>query len=149
MKELKIPSSLYIRVWKVPYIHKPSESNRNKYSPISMYTNLNGVISFLGALCYAELGTLVPKSGGEYTYIREGFGSLHRGLGNSLAFLFSWISVVVIKPSSMAIIAMAFGYYVSWSFADDCVLHSTIVKALAIACVCKCPVLPLRMRRIS
>lgn len=46
-----------------------------------------GLLAFIGAMAYAELGTLRPRSGGEYVYLREGFGSL-------AAFLTGWTSFV-------------------------------------------------------
>ena len=44
-----------------------------------------------GALTYAELGTMIPESGGEYLYIRRGFGGL-------VGYLYAFMNVTIIKP---------------------------------------------------
>ena len=62
------------------------------------------IFFFLGALCFAELGTIIPKSGGEYAY-------LHTAFGSGPAFLFSWTANIVLKPSSLAIIILACADY--------------------------------------
>ena len=67
--------------------------------------SLCGGLAMLGALSYAELGTMIPLSGAEYVYLLKGFGALP-------AFLYSWTSVIVLKPSQVAIICLAFGAYV-------------------------------------
>ncbi|MBP1634053.1 MAG: steT 5 [Acidobacteria bacterium] len=54
-----------------------------------------GLLAFAGALAYAELGTLRPRSGGEYVYLREGFGPL-------AAFLTGWTSFVAGFAGAMA-----------------------------------------------
>jgi amino acid transporter len=56
-----------------------------------------GFLALTGGLCYAELGTMIPSSGGEYAYISKAFGPL-------LAFLFSWTSILASRPGSIAII---------------------------------------------
>lgn len=75
--------------------------------------SLCGVLAMLGALCYSELGTMIPLSGAEYVYLLEGFGPLP-------AFLYSWTSVIVLKPSQVAIICLAFGAYVIEPFFPGC-----------------------------
>ena len=47
--------------------------------------------SLEGALTYAELGTMMPESGGEYLYIRRGFGGL-------VGYLYAFMNVTIIKP---------------------------------------------------
>ena len=66
--------------------------------------SLCGVLAMFGALCYAELGTMIPLSGADYVYILQAFGPLP-------AFLYSWTSVTVIYPSQFAIICLPFGAY--------------------------------------
>ena len=94
-----------------------------------------GLIALLGALCYCELGTMIPKSGGEFIYLLEAFGSLP-------AFLYSWTSVILLKPSQMAIIALAFGTYVVEPFFPACIGQDAerqdlnmLVKILAALCI--------------
>ncbi|XP_056381722.1 B(0,+)-type amino acid transporter 1 isoform X2 [Hyla sarda] len=78
----------------------------------------------MGALCFAELGTMITKSGGEYPYLMEAFGPIP-------AFLFSWSSVIVMKPSSFAIICLSFAEYVSAPFYPDCEPPQVVIKCLA------------------
>jgi len=65
---------------------------------------VGGVVSFLGALTYAELGAMKPDAGGLYAYIRDGFGPLP-------AFLYGWTSFLVIASGSIATLAVAFSAY--------------------------------------
>lgn len=54
-----------------------------------------GVLSLMGALTFAELGSLFPEAGGGYVYVREAFGRMP-------AFLYGWISFWIIAPGSVA-----------------------------------------------
>ncbi|MBD3379755.1 MAG: amino acid permease [Candidatus Omnitrophica bacterium] len=65
-----------------------------------------GVISALGALCYAELSSSMPRSGGTYVYLRKAYGALP-------AFLFGWSELLVIRTGSIAALAFIFGEYLS------------------------------------
>ncbi|XP_026864757.2 b(0,+)-type amino acid transporter 1 [Electrophorus electricus] len=87
-----------------------------------------GVLAALGALCYAELGTLITKSGGEYSYLLEGFGS-------ATAYLYSWTTIFILKPSSFAIVALSFAEYVATPFYPGCTSPVIVTKCLAAACV--------------
>lgn len=63
-----------------------------------------GLLSYLGALTYAEMGAMKPEAGGLYTYIRDAFGPLP-------AFLYGWTSFFVIASGSIATLAVAFTGY--------------------------------------
>ncbi|XP_010794700.1 b(0,+)-type amino acid transporter 1 [Notothenia coriiceps] len=87
-----------------------------------------GVLATMGALCYAELGTMITKSGGEYSYLSEAFGSL-------VAYLYSWTTVMVLKPSSLAIITLSFAEYASTPFYPGCTPPVVVTKCLAAAAI--------------
>ena len=95
-----------------------------------------GIISTLGALCYAELGTQIPRSGAEYAYLGHAFGNRHGIIGPIPAFLFSWTNAVVIRPCMVAIIILAFSTYILEPTLESCQSTDTPVKCLAIAAVC-------------
>jgi basic amino acid/polyamine antiporter, APA family len=58
---------------------------------------VGGMLSFFGALTYAELGAMRPQAGGEYVYVRDGYGPL-------AGFLYAWTWFVIAKPASVATI---------------------------------------------
>jgi basic amino acid/polyamine antiporter, APA family len=59
---------------------------------------IGAILSLFGALSYAELGAAIPEAGGEYAYLRRGFGPIW-------GFLFGWMHSIVGRPSSMSSIA--------------------------------------------
>jgi len=83
-----------------------------------------------GALAYAELGTMNPSSGAEYAYLMDAFGPMP-------AFLFSWISTLILKPSQVAIICLSFAKYAVEAFVDECGSSDYVVKIVAVLSICE------------
>ena len=67
---------------------------------------LGGVLSLIGACCYAELASTYPRSGGDYVYLRRAFGPL-------VGFLFGWSQLAVILTGSIGMMAYVFADYLS------------------------------------
>lgn len=65
-----------------------------------------GVISYFGALAYAELGAMMPVTGGQYVYLREAYGPM-------CAFLCGWVFVLAVLPGGIAFLAVGFSIYLS------------------------------------
>lgn len=65
---------------------------------------VGGLFALTGALCYGELGAMLPQAGGEYAYLRRSFGKLP-------AFLSGWISLIVGFSAPIAAAAIAFSTY--------------------------------------
>ncbi|CAB0037037.1 unnamed protein product [Trichogramma brassicae] len=72
---------------------------------------VSGVLSLLGALAFAELSAVVPRSGAEYAYFVEAFSPLHRYLGQLPAFICSWVFVFILRPAEVAVITLTFAEY--------------------------------------
>jgi basic amino acid/polyamine antiporter, APA family len=68
---------------------------------------LGGVLSIAGGLTYAEMGAMFPRSGGVYVFLKEGYGALP-------AFLYGWVSFLVMITGSIAAVAVGFAEYLSY-----------------------------------
>jgi APA family basic amino acid/polyamine antiporter len=60
---------------------------------------VGGLLSFFGALTYAELGAMKPQAGGEYVYVRDAYGPLP-------GFLYAWTWFLIAKPASIATVTI-------------------------------------------
>uniref|UniRef100_A0AAY4D5Q4 Large neutral amino acids transporter small subunit 2 n=1 Tax=Denticeps clupeoides TaxID=299321 RepID=A0AAY4D5Q4_9TELE len=90
---------------------------------------VTGVITAIGALCYAELGVTIPKSGGDYSYVKDIFGGL-------AGFLRLWIAVLVIYPTNQAVIALTFSNYILQPLFPTCFPPEKGLSLLAAVCLC-------------
>ena len=87
---------------------------------------LGGFIALVGALCYAELGSSHPNSGGEYHFLSKAYGE-------KLGMLFGWARCTIVQPGAIAAVAFVYGEYISevinlgrYSFA----IHGAIAVAI-------------------
>ena len=106
----------------------PSQVNSYVGSPgasLVVWT-ISGLLTWTGASSYAELGGAIPLNGGAQVYLSKIFGEL-------AGFLFTWTSILVLKPGSAAIIAIILGEYTVRAFigADVVEVNPWINKAPA------------------
>jgi APA family basic amino acid/polyamine antiporter len=95
--------------------------------PVLMLWVVGGVGAFCGALCYGELGAMMPRSGGEYTYLSNIY---HPAVG----FLSGWVSMVAGFAAPAALAAIALGEYAGAVFPgmDKMVLALTAIVFLSL-----------------
>lgn len=94
-----------------------------------------GVVVTLAALCYAELGTMIPKSGGEHSYLMHTFGKMDKCFGPIPAFLFDWVGLFIIRPTMFAIMTLSLGTYAIKPFYLNCTPPDTAIKAVSLSAI--------------
>ena len=85
---------------------------------------LVGLLSAAGALCYAELGSRFPEAGGGYVYLREAFGE-------RCAFVYGWMSLLVMDPGLTAALGVGLATYLLVVLGGP----SSLLPVVAIACI--------------
>ncbi|HET9407882.1 MAG TPA: amino acid permease [Candidatus Sulfotelmatobacter sp.] len=87
---------------------------------------VGGLLTFFGALTYAELGAMKPQAGGEYVYVRDAYGPL-------AGFLYGWTWFVIAKPASIATVVIGLvrilGTFSIFSFLS----HNLIASPFAVS----------------
>jgi APA family basic amino acid/polyamine antiporter len=84
-------------------------ANSGSASAFMLTWLLGGLLSMVGAMCYAELASTYPGPGGDYRYLQRAFGA-------RLAFLYAWARLAVIQTGSLALLAFVFGDYLAQIF---------------------------------
>lgn len=108
--------------------------------PILALWALGGVAAFAGAMCYAEIGSALPRSGGEYSLLREIY---HPAAG----FVSGFVSASVAFAAPTALAAMTFSAYGLSVLAPEAPPGAG--KAAAIALVALLSVAHAARRRLS
>lgn len=101
-------------------------ANTNSDSMFFLAWILGGIVSIAGALCYAELTTAFPDTGGDYHFIG-------RAYGKKPAFLFAWARMSVIQTGSIALLSYIFGDYFSQIY--NLGEHSSFIYAAGVIIV--------------
>ena len=73
---------------------------------------------------------MIPSSGAEYSYYLVAFGPFS-------AYMFSWVSTIIIKPSQLAIICLSFAEYVVEAFTYECSPSPDLLKIVGMTTVGK------------
>jgi APA family basic amino acid/polyamine antiporter len=87
---------------------------------------VGGLLSFMGALTYAKLGSLFPEAGGEYAYLKRGYGNL-------VAFLYGWTRFWIGAPGSIAAYAVGATTFISSVFHFENHTYQKIISISLIA----------------
>jgi basic amino acid/polyamine antiporter, APA family len=89
---------------------------------------LGGLLSLIGAFCYAELASTYPRLGGDYVYLSRAYGSW-------AGFMFGWAQLAIIMTGSIGMMAYVFANYAStvWSFGAHSMVLYAVLAVVALS----------------
>jgi len=104
----------------------PSQIAGHLPSPwlILLIWGIGGIVTLTGALTFAELGTMFPKAGGVYVYLKEAYGDM-------FGYLYGWAYLLVICSGAIAALSIAFAYYLGFIIP----LGNTGIKVVAVSAI--------------
>jgi APA family basic amino acid/polyamine antiporter len=106
----------------------PNLIARNLPSPAAIMAvwTVSGVLSFLGALAYAELGAMMPATGGQYVFLREAYGPM-------VAFVCGWTFMLAVLSGGSAWLAVTFSIYAGYFVPLTPIAGKLLAVALIVA----------------
>ncbi len=87
---------------------------------------VGGLCALIGALCYAELATVLNRTGGDFEYLQEAYG-------RRLAFVFAWMTFWIVQPAGVGAIAYIFARYAAQLHDSLNVAHFSYIAVAAVA----------------
>ena len=78
----------------------------DRFGPMISVWLLGGLLALTGALTYAEMATMFPRTGGSYVFLRETYGK-------APAFIYGWSALFITYPASVAAVAVVFAAYLN------------------------------------
>jgi APA family basic amino acid/polyamine antiporter len=81
----------------------------DRFGPMISVWLLGGLLALCGALTYAELAAMYPRTGGVFVFLREAYG-------RPFAFVYGWSALLITYPASIAAVAVVFASYLTRLF---------------------------------
>ena len=88
---------------------------------------VGGIVALVGSLCYAELSTTFPREGGNYSFLKEAYGS-------EVAFAFAWVEFWIVRPGNVGAVAFVFARYAATLLAPWLPALQSPLGQLSLAC---------------
>jgi amino acid transporter len=104
-------------------------ASMDRFGPMILVWLLGGLLALCGALTYAELSAMFPRTGGVFVFLREAWG-------RPPAFIYGWSALLITYPASIAAVSVVFASYFKRLFPEFPIPENIVAALLALtACV--------------